>query len=349
MKTHWAFHECSDHLKSELKAYWSKKAPRLERLLQRFPDQLREIWLKTSAFSGPERFRTRAVVRLPSATVVAEEIAESAMESLDKVADCLARRIKRYKGLLCRDWVYRRRNRRREDLRTAGPFWDRDHAEYRREAFFELLKPLLHSLEGHARRELERLQREGKIGSNDVTVMDLTDEVLVRAWKDFDAKPHGFELDMWLMDLLDRIVRRIESEPRKASIYVPLSRVNPPEDEHPYSEFFLDHALVTLADVLPENNGRSHWDALKREEQREVLETTLSHFEPQKRLAFVHHFLEGFDLFEIAMMQQRTEKEVLADIEEARRVVYARIAGAAGIQQEPLEFGEAKRSAGQRA
>jgi DNA-directed RNA polymerase specialized sigma24 family protein len=100
---------------------------------------------------------------------------------------------------------------------------DRRRSEYGQEAFFELLLPLLPCLEAHARRELDRLVSESKIGRGEVTVADLTHDVLVRAWEDFDSRPQTWPLDAWLTDLLDNIVRRIESEPRRISMDLSLA------------------------------------------------------------------------------------------------------------------------------
>ncbi|MBN2130034.1 MAG: ribosome-associated translation inhibitor RaiA, partial [Sedimentisphaerales bacterium] len=144
MQVHWAFRACSDYLKPHMRDYWEEKLPRLERLLKRFPDPLREMWLTVNTLPHPERFETKAVVHLPTSTLVAEEVAESWEESFDKVADELSRQIKRHKEKLRGDWVYRRKRRRREDLSAVGAHLASDGSTSSREKFFELLRPLMH-------------------------------------------------------------------------------------------------------------------------------------------------------------------------------------------------------------
>jgi ribosomal subunit interface protein len=305
-------------------AYWEDKLPRLERLLKRFPDPLREMWLTVSTLSHPERFETKAVIRLPTGTLAAEEVSESWEESFDKVADELARQIKRHKEKLRGDWVYRRKRRRQEDFRLAGAQLESDRAASGRQEFFDLLGPLMQLIRDHAKDELRRLEKGGRIRRGEVSVSDLTDEVLVRAWERFDERPAHGRLDMWLLQLLDEVIEWFASQPAGVSIestVVPLKEVEEEFDTDNegdlYAAFFREHALATLADVLPDRHAPA-WDALEASEQRSRIEDALWRMEPSRRLAFIYHALEGFHPAEIAMMLDRSEEDIIADIEAAR-------------------------------
>jgi DNA-directed RNA polymerase specialized sigma24 family protein len=226
------------------------------------------------------------------------------------------------------DSVYRRRNRRREELRAAGELPSLGQCEPRQEAFFELVRPILPCLENHAQRELRRLEEMQNLAPGDVTARELTDEVLARAWSAFQSRSDGWRMDLWLGELLDELVNRIEQEPEVLSAYVPLSRIKPLADDDLQSEYFIDHALVTLAGALPGDADRSRWDARAREEMSQALETALSQLEPHTRCAVVQRMLEGYTPAEIAQRQNRTEHEVCSDLEVARRIIRRQIAGA---------------------
>jgi RNA polymerase sigma factor (sigma-70 family) len=290
--------------------------------LTNFPDPLREMWLTVRGLPHPARFDTKAVVHLPTNTLVAEEVAESWRESFDKVADELTRRIKRHKEKLRGESAYRRKRRRREDFRAAGAQLARDGASLR-EQFFEALRPLMRLIGDHARRELRNSERRGNLRRGEVSVVDVTDEVLVRAWERFDERPAHGRLDLWLMQLLDEVIGWFASQPARVSIESSIVAEEELEKSHaddegdPYAEFFREHALPTLADVLSDERSEI-WDALDSAEQRARLEDALSRMEPSRRLAFVYHALEGFDPAEIAMIQDRPEEAVIADIEAAR-------------------------------
>jgi DNA-directed RNA polymerase specialized sigma24 family protein/ribosome-associated translation inhibitor RaiA len=298
-----------------MRAYWEKELPRFERLLQHFPDQLKDMWITVRRVRRPERFETKVVVQLPTQTLAVEKDAESWMESFDKAADTLGLRIKRHKEKLRGEWALRRRRRRGEELSTAGPQLARDRKQDRRQEFFALLGPWLGQLKHQVRRELRLLELEGEIRRNEWTAEDIVDEVLVRAWEKFASQHDHATLDVWIMTILHEIFDEIVSRGYQVSLNTPLSRPAEPLEEDSYSSFFLDHELATLADVLPDGEDTATWDTFEREEQRRRLEHTLAKLDPRGRQAFVQHVTEGFDPAEIALMQDREEEEVVADIE----------------------------------
>src|SRR5437660_832064 len=121
MRTHWVFNDCLEGLKACLQAYWEKKQPRLERLLTPFRPELRDLRLTVYRHTQPPRWEVRGVLHLSSGTLAAEESDKEHAAALDRLVDTLAREIKRHKERLRREPVYRRKNRRREELTAAGP------------------------------------------------------------------------------------------------------------------------------------------------------------------------------------------------------------------------------------
>ena len=75
MSSHWVFNGVAPAVEGQLEAYWAKKLPRLEKLLVRYPPDLREIRLTVSSHHpNPERswYEVRGVIRLPTGTLAAE-------------------------------------------------------------------------------------------------------------------------------------------------------------------------------------------------------------------------------------------------------------------------------------
>lgn len=124
MKTHWTFRGCDDQAKSESLAYWAKKEPRLERVLERFPEALRDLDLRLDRHPSLDRYEGRLILHLPTGTLVAEDTDSDVRPVLDQLADFLVASIKRHKDRLRRDWLNRRRNRRRQSLDTVRPAED---------------------------------------------------------------------------------------------------------------------------------------------------------------------------------------------------------------------------------
>jgi DNA-directed RNA polymerase specialized sigma24 family protein len=89
-----------------------------------------------------------------------------------------------------------------------------------------------------------------------------------------------------------------------------------------------DTAPTALEDLLPGSERTEVWERLEAEEQRSRLSALMATLPKQQRQALVLHQLEGFDLAEIAMVQDRPEKAMAADLEAARRGLRARLAEA---------------------
>lgn len=132
MQTHWVFNDCEAGLKGQIRSYWEKKHPRLERLLQHFRADLRYLGLTLYRHAHPPLFEVRAALHLPTGTLVAQETEKDFMRALERVADVLVREIRRHVERLRRDHLYRRKERRRERVTAAGPFLERDAALGRR-------------------------------------------------------------------------------------------------------------------------------------------------------------------------------------------------------------------------
>ena len=92
----------------------------------------------------------------------------------------------------------------------------------------------------------------------------------------------------------------------------------------------------TLEDLLPGSEGTEAWDELASEEQRRQLLSLTAELPRLQRQAFLLHALEDYDPAEIALLQDRPESQVKADIEVARKTLKERLvargqAGEAGL------------------
>jgi RNA polymerase sigma factor (sigma-70 family) len=334
MQTHWVFNDCPEGLKEQFREHWEEKQPRLEKLLQHFRADLQYLGITVYRHTRPPRFEVRAALHLPTGTLVAEETEKEFMQTLDRVVDVLAREIKRHVERLRRDHVYRRKARRREALTAARPFLERDAASGRRQAFFDLLRPHLESLSDHARRELLVMEEQGTLPKGELAPADLTDEVLIKAWDRFPHWPRHKPLHLWLIDLLHECVERWCKEPPALSLVGQANDRRLDVEEQEWDDLLGATEQVGLEDLVsgPEAGV---WQRLEAEEQRAQLSALVAKLPRRQRQALVLHFLEGFDLAEIAMIQDRPEQAVSADLEAARQALREQLAEA-GYLEEPL-------------
>jgi len=327
MQVQRAYHNCGDALKAEINGYIQKKLPRVERLLVRFRPSPRELSVtvyRNRQASG-DHFEVRAVLHLPAGTLASQELADTWREAVDRVLDELVEQVRRHKEKLRRDWVYKRKNRQREELSAAGPLLKRDREQSRRKAFYQLLAPMMRTVESHARRELRLMELEGRVRRGEYGVVDAVDEVLLRAWQQFDERPVHLELDAWLLRILHSVLVEWGKEPLKASLEEPVPWEEPRKDEEDIK--YGESEFHTLADLLTDNEQARAWEQIDPEEQRKIVEQELSLLTPCQREAFCFHVLDGFDTVEIAMIQDRDEKDVVADLRTAREALHKGVVG----------------------
>ena len=336
MSSHVVFNGVDEAEKKRLESYWAKKVPRIQKLLHEYSMDLQEVRL--TVFHHKEKahhshYEVRGVVILvPTGTLAAHADNRSPEAAIDQVADDLVKEIKRHKELVRKDYLYKRKNRRREEVSAAGPQLQKDAASNNKEAFFRRLRPLLRFLGDHARRELRGLELKGLLHKGELTVGDVLDQVLVMAWDRFGEKPRHMTLDVWLTDLLHEALEQyIKQEPRHhASLQekaenVPPDRVPKPDEQEWWTKVLGDEEKLLLEDVIPDAEGTESWDRLDWEKQRDRLLALLNELPDKQRQAFVLHVVEDYAPFEIAMLQDRSEDEVKKDIEAARQTLRKRL------------------------
>jgi DNA-directed RNA polymerase specialized sigma24 family protein len=131
-------------------------------------------------------------------------------------------------------------------------------------------------------------------------------------------------LELWLTELLHDCFDRLS----KAHFATCLSELrtraaaSPPDDEaEEWKEDFGYTDSPTLEDLLPGYDAGTPWDRLEIEEQTSRVMNLLGELPDPQRQALTLHTMEGFDLAEIAMIQDRSEAAVAADIEAARQAL----------------------------
>jgi DNA-directed RNA polymerase specialized sigma24 family protein/ribosome-associated translation inhibitor RaiA len=344
MSSHWVFNGCDEAVKSQIKAYWVKKWPRLEKLLTHYRPEEREIRLTVYRHQqSPQRcwYEIRAVIHLSTGTLAAETNDKNPRVAVDRVADTLMMEIKRHNERVRHDSIYKRKNRRRADLSAAGPLLERDSELGRRGDFFRLLRPVLSFLADHASRELRILEIEGRLHRSEVTLTDVLDEVLLRAWQRLGDRPRKLPLKLWLTDLLhevlDEAVKQdaLPHESLEEEVNERLASEAPQVDEQDWWTTFYGgyDETLRLSDLIGEKDANLDWERLDAKEQTSRILGLMKGMPKLQRQAFLLHAAEDYDPFEIAMVQDRDETEVRADIERARETLKERLRAAASDKE----------------
>lgn len=325
MTEHIIFYDCSETEKAKIRDYWQRKKPRVEKLLKTFPA---DLWhLRLTINNGKQGWQAQAVLSLPTGTLIArtKPYQKNYQQAIEVLVDQLVSEIRRHKEKLHRDEVYRRKNRQASDFAAAAPFLTEDKQQNLQTDFFELLRPVLKSLRNSAQREIIFAQLQGKLNPGELTVSDLFDEMIVRAWEQFSQEIPQQPWERWLTQIMHEI---IDEYKQKHIPTIPLEEVIPPEDPRyeavegwvqENEPFWQDLEPLTIEDLVPGYEATEPWYQLTLAEQERWLYRYLNTLPPEKRRAFMLYALEGWEVEEIALLQKRSPEEVQADIQSAQQ------------------------------
>jgi DNA-directed RNA polymerase specialized sigma24 family protein len=213
----------------------------------------------------------------------------------------------------------------------------RSHAQGRSDAFFALLEPVLRSLADHLRHGLETLENEDGLPGEDVTLDDVLDEALARAWDRFGENAEHADaadrpLGHWLQEVVADALR--QSNHRLAQRSLEEEFAEPVDDaDDPLREAWAEPGgyptTVELAESIAGHPGVDAWDRLSDEAQRSGLSEPLGKLPRDQRQALLLSLMEGFSPAEIADFQGRPASEVQADIDLAQQTLRRELDAAA--------------------
>jgi ribosome-associated translation inhibitor RaiA len=118
MSEHMIFQNCTPWQKDMIRSCWTRKLPRIDKLLHHYPEDMRELRLMVKRL--PDRFDVHAVLLLPTGTLVAQGSSPTDCAAINTVIDRLSQEVRRHKDVIRRDDSYRRKYRQRAMFRHAA-------------------------------------------------------------------------------------------------------------------------------------------------------------------------------------------------------------------------------------
>lgn len=188
---------------------------------------------------------------------------------------------------------------------------------------FARLRPLLSPLYNYAREQLRTAQLAGEVPANYLTPDDLVDSAIVSmAERNGVSMTDAEKLERRLYQEIDRILSEEIGHRTTSEISID-SPVSSPEGawgadspEREESEYYQPFQSLRMEDVLIDEHAVDPDHHLSEVEEHRLILKNLGNFHAKARSAFFLNRVEGFDLYEIAMIQNRDEAAVMKDIEE---------------------------------
>lgn len=324
METRLVFKGVPEDLHTRARERWKQQEERIERVLRRFRPELRRITVTME--KNRRGYEARGVISVPTGTIIARGKGADWTNAMDDLAERLFREARKHKERLHDDAVSERKRRLQADFTRAGIYLEESRRADAREAFFDLLKPLLGNLREHAGHELAIAQLEGWLEPGEITVSGLLDEILIRAWDRWEERPQDLPLGQWLFGLLHEILDE-KMDARGEVELVSLEERPTLDPRHAEAEkdwdadqafwFWPDEERVLLEDLIPDEGAPPEsWK--EAEAERTWILAQLSEQPRLRRRAYMLYAIEGWEAAEIALLQRRSVDEVEADLAEVR-------------------------------
>jgi DNA-directed RNA polymerase specialized sigma24 family protein/ribosome-associated translation inhibitor RaiA len=322
MPIHWTYDGCDEQDEFRIEEHWRSRSLELEGKFAALDDQPTELRIAVRQGEDSPEWEVQAALHIDTRTLVAESSASKMERALDMVLHMLADKLDR---LGEKPSSVTTRSEGSPDvihlLRQA-------YQSGQSEIFLSTLAPLAGSVRAYARRELHMRELEDDLPGEQITVAEVLNEVMVRAWEQFPHRPETQAIALWLVGLVDAVLGQFDRPIGKESLDD--AREAPSSDTREawrdeWIERVGEDETISLGDLVPGVESAEVWDDYTADEKHLRLADLAARLPRDCRQAFALHAADGFGIAEIADFQGRSEEAVLADIASARRAIKAHV------------------------
>ncbi len=309
--------------------------PRLKQLLFRFRPEEKRLRVHLAQRKNQD-YRLALSLRMPGKSLIVERTGHNLVTLVNEAKQALLEQIKHQAAVVRKEHLRSKRMQQSQAVKEAvgaPSLWSQEEGvddEEMRERFIARLGLVLQDLYSHVRRLILSAQLAGDLPVNHLRPGEVVDDVLVRAYDLFLSQPEGEFSHATLYRLSDEIVRdeiNNYKEGKEKGISLE-EKVDPEDDPWEVSDlgeevltFYQPEEVLVYADVMPDGHLPDPAKALDEKEQMREIFRALSKERSEARSAFFLHRIEGFETYEIAWMQDRSEEEVEEDISRCEEIL----------------------------
>ncbi len=290
--------------------------------------------------------------QLPDQTVVVHKDNHDLNSLMNSVESALKKELRRSVAKVRKDYLNRRRRSTQEmfqnfaDDLVKSPGLSQAQSlnlEPESHPLFARMRPLMSSLYNFARDHIHAAQVAGELPADYLTPDDLVDQAILGALEangSVMADPKTLEQVLYRqieMMLADEVSRHRPDDSEMISI-----EQGAPEDERwgingtemEEREYFQPFTALRMEDVLIDDHAEDPDHHMTDVEEHRIILKYLSNFPSKARSAFFLNRVEGFDVYEIAMIQNRSDDSVQQDINECVKALqegWSKLHGTNGV------------------
>jgi DNA-directed RNA polymerase specialized sigma24 family protein len=301
--------------------------PRLKRILFQFRPEEKTMRAHLAVQKNNE-FRLTLSIRMPGKNIMVERSGHNLIPLITEVKQGLLEQIKVQTSVIRKDRLRQKSTQQGEAIQEAigdSSMLSAAEAdeELFRDRFTTRLRFVLQDVHSHVSRLIRFSQLAGDLQPNYLKPSEVVDDIILRAYERIRKNPseeistlvlyqiaEGIVLDeiRSCKDSMENMVSMQENVPAQS----PHWEVNDLNDE--ILEFYQPEEVLRYADIMPDIHVPDPIRVLNEDEQMRDISLCLSTVSPLVRGAFLLNRVEGFDIYEIALMQGRDEDQISKDI-----------------------------------
>jgi DNA-directed RNA polymerase specialized sigma24 family protein len=308
--------------------------PRLKQVLFRFRPEEKRLRVHLVQHKDGAYLLTMSL-RMPGKNLMVERTGRTLMALVTEAKQALLEQIKVQSAVVRKEHLRAKSAQQRQAIEEAvggASGWSGGAAdeEEMRARFVSRLGLVLQELYIHVRRLIRFAQLAGDIPANHLKPGEVVDDILVRGYEVFRSRPEDEFSHATMYRLADEIIRDEisnykDTEQSGISLEEKISQQDPRWEVSDLGEevlaFYQVEETLLFGDVMPDAHLPDPSRALDEKEQMNGVFQSLSSTSSPARSAFLLERMEGFEPYEIAWMQDRSEEEVSIDIEQCEEIL----------------------------
>ncbi len=307
------------HLKvtEALKRLIDRHANQLEKILPTFTSRDLDLHINLERLPRGRQYHTVLVMTMPQRKIRVERMENNPATSVLRAFDELLRRIKKFKSQLNRESLWKK-----EPVSA-----NTESRTYKKRILESAINQNLDKIENYLRRELLHRALIEDIPIGILQARALVDEVFLKVNSRVMDRPEALPLDQWMFQIARRELnsRFLELRAAREEVHVEERADTPSRWDDEELTFYQPDEVLSLEDLIRDEHSVDPEQLLAQEEAKDELQKAIASLPNEVREPFVLFALEGLNSDEVAMIMDKSPREIVQDVEQARMELRKRL------------------------
>jgi RNA polymerase sigma factor (sigma-70 family) len=260
-------------------------------------------------------YNVSATFELPGKSLAAKDEKHDPASATKETFREMERQLEDYKATLRKEHLWKRLAKR-EELRQQKV---NAAAAHDHETFFSLIGPHLNALHDFVGHVLDFAEARGDLPRGQLTIDDVVDEALIRAYREFSESPARADIGSWLIhvagaQIQTEVKRRKWERGHTVRIEEDIPETPPMEEVSSLGDEILDFYQpdedLKLEDIVPDIETPSPEQEAEQQEMRQTVRTALKGMPGEWRRALMLRYVDGLEGAELSKSVGKPSKEV---------------------------------------